>query len=504
MVTSFTRAAAAELLARDLSVPDEHVGTLHGICYRWMGKPPIAETKLNEWNDKAPGLLQLSTKTSSAAIDDPYAERTSKAAGDAYLSRMQRLRARMVPHKQWPADVERFSEMWEKWKEDNGYMDFTDMLDHALRMVEIAPGNPEVIFADEVQDFTKLQWTLLRKWAKHADVFVAAGDEDQCIFSFTGASPESMLEPELPPEQIHILRQSHRLPRTVHAYSQKLIKRVARRMEKEFNPEDRDGSVARIPANFRAPESIFRVIDEHLQRDETVMILASCGYMLHNTINALRQRGYMYHNPYRVTQGAWNPIRRSADRNTSVDRLLAYMRPDVETFGDRARFWTYEDVKSFTDLLAANGVLKRGAKKVLREMGEPEIYSDAKIEFLCDAIFEEAALYDALDCDLDWFRKHLTKAGEKRLEFPLAIAKARGVATLNDEPKIIVGTCHSVKGGEADAVIIWPDISAAAMGQQQSSIEGRDAITRTFYVGVTRARKALYIGEPATQYCVAL
>src|SRR5689334_8001563 len=50
-VASFTRAAAAELVSRDLPVPDDQVGTLHRHCFRALGSPSIAEGHVKEWND---------------------------------------------------------------------------------------------------------------------------------------------------------------------------------------------------------------------------------------------------------------------------------------------------------------------------------------------------------------------------------------------------------------------------------------------------------------------
>lgn len=48
LVTSFSRAAAAELAGRDLPVSPERLGTLHSHCYRALGAPQIAEANLKE------------------------------------------------------------------------------------------------------------------------------------------------------------------------------------------------------------------------------------------------------------------------------------------------------------------------------------------------------------------------------------------------------------------------------------------------------------------------
>ena len=62
-------------------------------------------------------------------------------------------------------------------------------------------------------------------------------------------------------------------------------------------------------------------------------------------------------------------------------------------------------------------------------------------------------------------------------------------------PRIKVSTIHSMKGGEADNIIVVPDISYAAHREYQ-----KDPSTehRVFYVAVTRAKKSLHVLYPTT------
>src|SRR2546425_136609 len=56
LVTSFTKAAAVELARKELPIPESQVATIHGHCYRALGSPKIAETRLAEWNKRNPDL----------------------------------------------------------------------------------------------------------------------------------------------------------------------------------------------------------------------------------------------------------------------------------------------------------------------------------------------------------------------------------------------------------------------------------------------------------------
>ena len=66
---------------------------------------------------------------------------------------------------------------------------------------------------------------------------------------------------------------------------------------------------------------------------------------------------------------------------------------------------------------------------------------------------------------------------------------------ISHTPKIQLSTIHSVKGGEADNVVLLPDMSQRAYTGYQNAA---DSEHRVFYVGVTRARKSLTLIYPST------
>jgi len=489
---SFTRAAAVEIAGRDLPIPDEHVGTIHALCYRAIGRPTIAETRLAEWNTQHANSYRLNVRT-KGTLDEPSGNYGELGRGDDLLRQYQVLRARMAPRAGWPASVAAFAQRWESWKRDTGYVDFTDLLTTALEDVDHAPGNPHVITLDESQDCTPLQWALIRKWARHCDTLVAVGDADQILYHWMGASPEPMMIP-LPEDRKIVLQHSYRVPHAVHAVSQKWIRQISNREDVAYLPRDAEGEVVcKNNIRWRNPTTeLLRDIDAELSLGQSVMILASCSYMLAPTIKMLRSAGYPYHNPYRYSRGDWNPLR--ASRGTSVsDRLLAYLRPDRSVWGEYSRMWTYDDLEDFVGILRTDGVLKRGAKTKLRSMGEDEKRSEVSLGWLLSDVFEEDALNHAFEADLRWFGDNVLASKRQVAEYPLTVALKRGGQVLREQPSIIVGTIHSVKGGEASVVYLYPDLSRAGANQWVASGEGRDSVIRMFYVGMTRAREKLVL-----------
>jgi DNA helicase II / ATP-dependent DNA helicase PcrA len=497
LVASFSKAAATELVGRDMPIDRANVGTLHALCYRALGRPEIAERHLAEWNADQRGYA-LSDQGSD--VDEPGDHWSTDQHGDEVFARYQLLRARATPRAVWPESVLGFAGRWEAWKTERGYADFTDLIELGLSSLETAPGSPVVGFFDEAQDFTALEFAVCRQWARHMDYAVFVGDDDQTLYGFRGASPDVFLTP-LPAENKRVLAQSYRVPRAVHAYAQQWIARVGRREPKDYQPRDYEGEVRRLQrATWKHPEPLVDDMRRYLEAGKTVMVLASCSYMLGPLLAVLRQHGIPFANPYRPTRGDWNPLARGTEkRQTTVDRLLAYLRPDAGTWGEQAREWTPRDLRSWMGLVRTDGVLRRGAKTEIEHYAGESVSVGQLARW-----FTDEALAGAWECSPDWMAQAAAQAKAKPLTFPLHVAEQWGGAKLLEEPAVCVGTAHSVKGGERDVVYVLPDLSRTGMEEWLRPGEGRDAVRRLFYVAFTRARESLVLCGPGGRTAVDL
>jgi DNA helicase-2/ATP-dependent DNA helicase PcrA len=255
----------------------------------------------------------------------------------------------------------------------------------------------------------------------------------------------------------------------------------------EYRPKDALGSIHFRPHSWAYPESLIRDLLADVEEGHEAMILASCGYMLTPLVELLRERGIPFHNPYRTEHGGWNPLRYG-------DRVRAFLRPKLE-----GKKWSWNDLRLFTEPLAAKDVMHRGAKSHIEGMCEAQFGNDdhahEELPFLKSIQYFKDEHADALfDCDLDWLLQHARASRRSVLEYPIKVAK-NNPAALNEKPKIIIGTIHSVKGGEADSVYVFPDLSRK--GFESWNRRGmRDAIYRQFYVALTRTKDKLTILEP--------
>ena len=103
--------------------------------------------------------------------------------------------------------------------------------------------------------------------------------------------------------------------------------------------------------------------------------------------------------------------------------------------------------------------------------------------------------------DLNWLRGSLLATRQKGAAFAIRVAEMRGAETLSKPPQLIIGTIHSVKGGEADVTYLFPDLSFAGM---TASLRGAPSVRRLFYVGMTRSRESLVLCGAATGMAVQL
>lgn len=483
---SFTRAAASEIAGRDTGLPKSNVGTIHSLCYHALDCPPLMEVEpglTDEWNEHHPNWQ----------VED------SRGMGDqaAALSLLQAYNRRRAEGRTDPDDLERvtlrhklselqpFIDAWETFKSDHGAYDFTDLLLDAPPSI-----GAKVLFVDEAQDLTPLQWKIVRQWGAQASTFVVAGDDDQCLYSFLSASPESFLT-ELPEENKRFLSQSYRLPRAVYEYAEAWIEKLGdRRQPKDYQPRDVEGAVEKRSMKLGTPARLVSELQDRADEGQTCMILASCSYMLQSLISRLRAEGLPYHNPYRRKRGDWNPLK------TTGERLLAFLRCGEAAREDRIP--PAVDWWQWIEMLRAKKTLQYGAKSEIeaRARENERITWDELEEWVT------ADLIDALlDDDLSWVAENTTSRFGNAITYPLKIYKNCGERGLRQTPRIILGTVHSVKGGEADVVYLAPDLSYQAYEQvSRRGREAKDALVRMAYVGMTRAKLELHLLKPTGKY----
>jgi len=355
------------------------------------------------------------------------------------------------------AQVEQFHERYIAFKKEKGLLDFTDMLVRVARD-KLAIPDLAVLFVDECQDNSPLQMAVVRMWAESCRLMYLGGDADQAIYVFQGARPALFLNWEVN-EEVQ-LTQSWRVPAKVHALALQLIRRNRERIDVPYLPRDEEGKIMR--------SNIFSLPIDQIESEGTALLLARNRYLLKDYEDLLIDHGV----PFIALRGH-SPLTEKASTIVRTGFALGH--------GDRV---TMSSMAKFMEAIPSKGNLDRGAKARFKDM--------AKISPDEDVSLQEIQDYLEVDFILRMRQNgafmDMLKLTPQQKSFYGTVIRRRGVTALLSKPRVKIGTIHSVKGMEADTVVLRPEMARKTYKEWTSAPEGE---RRVWYVGITRAKHAL-------------
>ena len=383
-----------------------------------------------------------------------YVEHTNPHMRIIELSRNKKItleEAAMELELHYSTDIwltEQIAEDLKTYKDNTGMIEYSDMISKFVEEDKCPPLH--CVFLDEAQDLSPLQWDMFFYIESKCARSYIAGDDDQTIYSFQGASPDIFidLKGELDPQV-----QSRRVPRSVHKLATSIFPHMSQRLVKEWKPRDVEGSVT-MNADFE---------DLPLHQDNW-MILTRTNKMLE------RLRDHLYSMNYRFEAKAQELLPK---KMLSAYRVWQRLHQGAMV--------SKEDVKDLWDYLTVkDGHLVRG-------------YASGK------------SLESITSINLEGLREQhgLRAAGSwEQLKFPesskLYIKKLlESGDDLMKPARIKLSTIHGVKGEERDNVVLFTDIERIIY---ESARKDADAEHRTFFVGITRAKEKLFITNQGYEY----
>lgn len=327
--------------------------------------------------------------------------------------------------------------------------DFTDMLDVFVREGAAFCPRLALTFIDEAQDLSPLQWDVAHVLEQHSERIYCAGDDDQAIYRWAGADVEHFIGLN---GGYEVLEQSYRVPASVHPLAERIVKRINRRVPKTYLPRQDAGNVQRIIDTGQIDFS-----------EGSWLVLAQAGYFLDATASDLKSRGFLF------SRRGYRSISESLSEAVNG---WEQMRKGKRITGKAAR-----TVYSY---MSVGDRVKRGFKKLPaldddETVSLEELQRDHGLVATVDMIWHEAM--DKMPSGERAYITALLRRGEK----------------FNAIPRIELSTIHGSKGGEAENVVLYTDLSPAAAKAAESA---PDDLHRVFYVGVTRTKQNLYLVEP--------
>ena len=461
---AFTRKAANEAKERaakrfnlDPKKDLFYFRTLHSLaltCSDIRTEQVMQDENYRELSEKMGVELQI---TRSNNFDDDLPEitkATDPILGMINLARMRKVSLRdqynsMDSPIEWNI-IKYVDECLRSYKENLEMYDFTDMLESFPEEGFRSCPAFKLCFVDEAQDLSPIQWDIAHILDEKSDRMYCAGDDDQAIYRWAGADVDHFINLDGGSET---LSQSYRIPLEVHRLAERVVGRIDKRFLKDYEPRvDSLGSVRRIFS-----------IEEMDMSEGSWLILAQAGYQLQPVATELKSSGYLYE--YRGHRSiseklsdavnGWEQLRKGRDiPGATARKIYAYM-----SVGDR---------------------ITRGFKK-LPGLEDQDIVNMQSLTAHHGLLADDSMIWsEAMNKIPDNDRAYVT-------------ALLRRGERFNGEPRITVSTIHGAKGGEADNVVLFTDLSPAA--EQQMNVNSDD-MHRVFYVGVTRTKENLFIVEP--------
>jgi len=327
------------------------------------------------------------------------------------------------------------------YKRDYNMYEFSDMISKFIEK-DMCP-SLDAVFLDEAQDLSPLQWKMFFYIESRCKRSYIAGDDDQAIYSFQGASPEIFinLQGTLDPQVI-----SRRVPRSVHRVAMSILDNLDIRRDKEWVPRDAEGSV----------------IEDHNLEDIDFssgewMILTRTNEQMRYISEFLETTGYRFDCKY-------NDL-----LPPSLIQAIKIWRRLNEGFAV-----TGEEAKKVYEFLNVKQQHLKYGFSSGNSLDEVELVTLEELKTSHGLLVAGSWDLFTISKDQKNYIAGLIKNGDD----------------LSKPSRIKVSTIHSVKGEESENVILFTDLEPVIY---RSARKDKDTEHRLYFVGVTRTKENLYI-----------
>jgi len=381
---SFTKRAATEAKMRAiaaLGLPQKRFvffSTLHSMAFGQLGynrNLVFGGERIERFANWA--SLDLSKpRKNSYTTDETWPEKTPD---DHALFLMNQARVSRKPL-DWDSDSisqrlfwrERYVKAcYERYKQSKYLYDFTDMLERLI--VSEAYPDLDVIIIDESQDMSPLQWEVVYGLIEHnpnAPIFLA-GDDDQAIYEWAGASVEIFQDRIDDADKVIELVHSHRVPAAAFAVAKDAIGYCKHRRPKQWKPAERRGRISYADDYG----------DIQWNLEQSYLVLARNTYLLKRAVNYLNEYKLPWSWLSEKHGRGYEPIRVSTihgAKGTQADNVILDLGMSKAAYNEgwtsdaEARVWYVAVTRTKNDLIFMDAANSRTSSLYI---GSPFSYS---------------------------------------------------------------------------------------------------------------------------------
>ncbi len=436
--------------------------------------------------------------------------------------------------------VARAFEAYQARLKELGALDFDDLIGFVVHLLE---EDPEVrehwqrrfrhLLVDEYQDTNLAQYRWVRALCGEEQNVAVVGDPDQSIYGWRGADIRNILEFEkdFPHARVVLLTENYRSTTNILQAANALIRPNRLRREKELWSALGEGDPVRLGVaqdEWQESEWVARRIEENRHAGTPLSEIAVL-YRTNAQSRSHEEALIRHAIPYRLVGG-----QRFYER-LEIKDLLAYLRLIQSPRDDlafrralnvprrglgAATLQRIEEVAALAhvpDLTAARTVAEEMAGKKARDLAafldlieELQVARDVMpVPRLVEEVAEKSGYLAALRHEgtieaqsrIENVESLINKAREAEADGPTLEDFLAKVALLSDvdeadaaDGRVSVMTLHAAKGLEFDCVFLT-GMEEGLLPHARAAFEERELEEerRLFYVGVTRARKDLWL-----------
>ena len=480
--TSFTRAAAAEARSRaqrKFTQYDKkafhYFSTIHSICHRELGikkDQMFTDKKLDEFSKVFKYQLSGLDPTREGLPDSPYKEGVLQTECDYaeffchwHLHRMLPLQDAfkifMQEHQEVPPAFNQryllnYMERRLAFKNQYNLVDYTDLLVKALEL-GLCPDGIRVVVRDEEQDSSPLLSKVADLWSRKAERVYLAGDPEQAIYDWSGAVPRLFMDWDA--DETVVLQEGHRCSRAVTMQARVVQSRMRNRYAgDQFTPTS-------VPGESRHVGYVNWM--ELIAENKDIFFLHRTRWLVSKSYSELMDNGI----PFHVLRGKEPPLQKKIGE---VFRALYLLLEDQQI--------TIQQLCDIADKVSATPWMERGAKTQIKEREEERPQDQVYITDMPGLGFRPDFMLHLKRADF----RPILKGEPDEITYLERLYQHHGIKVFQSTPRLKVGTYHSVKGMEADIVVLNPEFTTMVKRAYALNPEPEH---RLMYVGVTRAKE---------------
>lgn len=543
LVVTFSKLAAEEMKGRYQSIYNETsitFGTLHSVFYRILRKANPKRYALEQLllEDRRKILLTQLMKN----IDFEEGEEFL----DGFIKHLSLMKNQLIsPNDYQPDGISKKAflnllSQYEAYKERHELFDFDDMLvecyyllKNDLALLRAVGHQYQYVLVDEFQDINLVQFEIIKMIVQDKKQIFVVGDDDQSIYQFRGAKPEYLLEFKkhfVEAQEIY-LNVNYRCSNYILQHSLALIEKNTIRYPKQLTTPNSNGLAPQFIVCKDAKAEAMHIVHELSRRRQKGINLSDMAVIYRTNIQArpIVETLLAANIPFCLRDGMMSLYEQWITKDIlsylHLAQDLSQMEYAVRIINKPKRYMSKVNI----------GLARKEGKNLFINLLHLEMLTQWQKDYIQEILFDlqvlkEKSLIDAIryiryHIGYDEYLKEyaayrkmpvlslyevLEDIEDSAIQYSSLEEWETALKEMSNQIKsatskkqidmLTLTTMHGAKGLEFDTVFIIDVLDGIIPYHKSESMQEIEEERRLLYVGMTRAKKQLFIYLPEERH----